>query len=611
MFRFIAVLWQPEVASNAAAAAMVEQQLKLHATGWTEAFAADGIQVYCTEEHPVARLNGNAGVILGTLFEWPKSGGNAPPRLLDIDEPSAKRIVSSKGQVLLTEYWGNYVAIVSDIATYRILVIRSPTGNLPCYAIVFHGITVLVSCIADAVQLPGVHFPVNEAHLGARVCSGWLSAGLELIDGITELRGGECLEVQAGRSERNFRWSPVEVANAALFEDHADAARRLRNTMRACTQALASCYDSTLHRLSGGIDSSVVFSALADGPCASALTCLTYFVPEGRSDERPFARLAAGSRQARLIEHPRTAQIDLRRILETQPTAAPTALSPYVELGDFERQLCGTNRRVGRFSGLGGDSVFARTSARLSAADYARRHGFDRRLLSIAAQTARLTGQSFWTVFVRAMSDRRQTTSAAHREYRERALRAFVAPDALDARQNAFVIDQPIHPWFAGHVTPASVVFRLGSLVDIPSYYNPLSSPDVADPEPVLPLFAQPLVELCLQIPTYVHNFDGRDRGLARLAFADDLPPQVINRQWKDRAPGFFEDIFRHNAAFLQEFLMEGALQRMGLLDRDKLAAVFSSGLTRFGQFLPELLDHACVEAWYRALSEPPKRAAT
>jgi asparagine synthase (glutamine-hydrolysing) len=161
------------------------------------------------------------------------------------------------------------------------------------------------------------------------------------------------------------------------------------------------------------------------------------------------------------------------------------------------------------------------------------------------------------------------------------------------------------HPWFeTADASSWSTALRLGVLVLTPSFYDPFHSSETLRPEIVRPLFSQPLVELCLRIPLYVHLDGGRDRGLARRAFARDVPPAILDREWKDRAPRFQEELLKWNLAFVREMLLDGALNREGLLRKDELANSLSAMPIRNSVFPGEILDHLCVETWLRTWKE-------
>jgi asparagine synthase (glutamine-hydrolysing) len=168
------------------------------------------------------------------------------------------------------------------------------------------------------------------------------------------------------------------------------------------------------------------------------------------------------------------------------------------------------------------------------------------------------------------------------------------------ARAGFAIPDSYPHPWFnqLGHV-PWDVIRRLGILVLTPEFYNVA---DAADPEPeiVSPLYAQPAVELFLRIPIHVHAEDGRDRGLARRAFAREVPQQILQRQWKDRAPGFHSELLLRNLDLVRELFLDGVLVREGLLDAAAVEAAFAAGPSKTEVLPAEIYRHLDIEVWAR-----------
>jgi asparagine synthase (glutamine-hydrolysing) len=156
------------------------------------------------------------------------------------------------------------------------------------------------------------------------------------------------------------------------------------------------------------------------------------------------------------------------------------------------------------------------------------------------------------------------------------------------------------HPWFShlGHV-PWDVIRRLGVLVSTPEFYNVT---DAAQPEPeiVSPLYAQPAVELFLRIPIHVHAEGGRDRGLARRAFAREVPEPILRRLWKDRAPGFHSELLLRNLPLVRELFLDGVLVREGLLDRATVEATLADGPSKTEVLPVEIYRHLDVEIWAR-----------
>ncbi len=118
--------------------------------------------------------------------------------------------------------------------------------------------------------------------------------------------------------------------------------------------------------------------------------------------------------------------------------------------------------------------------------------------------------------------------------------------------------------------------------------------------ERISPLRSQPVVEVCLRIPTYWHASDGWSRALARRAFAADVPREILQRHLKGGVDGYVKRLLFANIQFVRELLLDGLLIREGLLDRRKLADTLSGRTTRGGAEMAEVFDHLSTEAWLR-----------
>ncbi len=157
-----------------------------------------------------------------------------------------------------------------------------------------------------------------------------------------------------------------------------------------------------------------------------------------------------------------------------------------------------------------------------------------------------------------------------------------------------------MHPWLAdARRAPPGKVWHIESLGPPLPYYDPLGRPE--DPEAVHPLLSQPLIELCLRIPTYTLVGGGWDRALARRAFARDLPREILRRRAKGASTATAQRVFESNLPFLREMLLDGLLVRERLLDRAELeGALVPCQSSPEGRFVPVLFQQLATEAWLR-----------
>lgn len=117
------------------------------------------------------------------------------------------------------------------------------------------------------------------------------------------------------------------------------------------------------------------------------------------------------------------------------------------------------------------------------------------------------------------------------------------------------------------------------------------------------PLLAQPVMELCLAIPTWQLAAGSLDRALAREAFANDVPREILRRRGKGEASRYYSHAVVANLPFLRDLLIGGLLPRNGLLDADALdASLDEASLVRRPDHRV-LIAYATLEGWLRSWS--------
>jgi asparagine synthase (glutamine-hydrolysing) len=605
MFRYVALVWNVTNEQQSSTAESLDGRLR--ARHWTPAFLGKGLRVFCADAGSgmlrTLQLANDAGVILGTLFERNRDiDDDSPSRRATPSARGTKAILASQGRWLTENCWGNYVALLHDASTGIVRVVKDPSGTLPCFTTNLEDVTIVFSHVGDCVELGARRFAVDRTYLRARVL-GFSDLQRNALEGVEQIRRGECVELDSTARpvirSRRFYWDPFTYLQAqSTIDDPQRAAESLRATVRSCTQALSGGHASLLHRLSGGLDSSIVAGCLGRTSTPPRITCYTYFNPHGRSDERPWARLAAEHTGFEHLECPIVpAEISFADLVRPRPATEPLPLLAYLMRSTVEHRLAAERKATAVFTGDGGDSGFCSDSFAYAVTDYLRRHGPRLAALRLASDVALRTERSTGAVLLSSM--RRWLFGARMREQIPALLMGsqLVSPQVRDG----FAIpDSYPHPWFSqlGHV-PWDVIRRLGILVLTPEFYNVANA---ADPEPeiVSPLYAQPALELFLRIPIHIHAEDGRDRGLARRAFAREVPEQILQRQWKDRAPGFHSELLLRNLELARELFLDGVLVREGLLDRAAVEAALAAGPSKTEVLPAEIYRHLDAEVWAR-----------
>lgn len=604
VFRYFACVWNASSPLQCQAALRAFERLQTLSAQWHRIFEVPGCTAFCADEQPRSLrchlLPDHAGVILGSLFERASDlTDDGAQRRAQLDSTNTRALLQTKGAHLIERYWGNYVALLHEHG--HITALASPMGLLPCHASTVDGITWLYACLADALHagLPPprpTHIYVRNAILGRQPDAD------NPLDAVMRLGRGESLELRPSAHppviKRACLWDPHRFTTAAARIDSPElAARAIRNTVRACTHTLAGDYDHIHLRLSGGLDSSIIAGCLRGA--SARITAHTFLHAGTRADPRPWAHLAARHSGFSLSEH----VID-PGALSLPTTACLRASSDVVSRSDtlflpsLERGLCQTRSAhspAAIMTGNGGDAGFCSDCTALALVQHLSHRGLTWHTWVLARQIALDTHRSLWHVLKRALATWRRRYPWIEPEHSNRPPLSLLNADLLHTPSTPLR-----HPWIREGPEAALTFFRLGLLT------LPIEEPDLTvrthefTAEIVHPLLAQPVIELLLRIPVYRHFEGGRDRGLARRAFAHDASPANLERTWKDRAPGFLAEIFVQNTVWLREMLLDGALVNARYLDRQKLDRALTPAPSHSAVTPVDLMRMLDIELWMR-----------
>jgi asparagine synthase (glutamine-hydrolysing) len=183
-----------------------------------------------------------------------------------------------------------------------------------------------------------------------------------------------------------------------------------------------------------------------------------------------------------------------------------------------------------------------------------------------------------------------------------------MGPRLKDALEHRHVMS---HPLYQGPVDspPGKVLQSAISMLAASVNYNPRSPHEY--PVAVAPLCAQPFTELSLRIPTYVLTAGGRDRAIARQAFAADIPAEISLRKTKGGQAEHVKALLFHNRALIRELLLGGFLAQERYLDQGVLDEALSRQPNRLQTWVMQIFAYLDVEVWARSIhSAREKRAA-
>lgn len=240
-------------------------------------------------------------------------------------------------------------------------------------------------------------------------------------------------------------------------------------------------------------------------------------------------------------------------------------------------------------SGGGGDNIFCSLQSVLPLLDCRAGLADGPMYRRLAREIAALCDTSVWTVRRKAWL----------RSWQHRPPPLDIDTGFLSAGTAARARAASRHPWLEPPATvlpgkAAHVALLLG-----PQYLTEDSDPCAAR-RFLYPLLAQPVVELCLRIPTWLWFERGCNRAVARRAFEATLPEQVAWRRSKGSPDAFLVALFESRRQQIRRLLLDGNLAGHGLLDCDALAAYLDDPRPVRGSGHVRILRLVDAEAWSR-----------
>jgi asparagine synthase (glutamine-hydrolysing) len=549
-------------------------------------------------------MSGAAGVILGTLFAKPDviTDTANPQPIRTFDAQQTERVIQSRGRDLATHYWGSYVALFRGSGDETV-VVRAPQGRLPCLHASFHGVRVLFSHPKYFLRLNISTPTINWDYL-LNAVSGVGPVDQTGLQEVQQLAPGQRAEFHPQDVQLSWIWRPEPFA-ADVLSDPITAASTLRTIVRYTTHAWASCFERIVLTLSGGFDSSTVLSCLHDAPTRPQVTCLTRFDSSAVGDERNYARTAAQHYSVELIEHPRVPYRLADALEATDLSEQPASSIGKFDMVQREQTLC---RSIGArtiFDGAGGDIVFYNNVPTLACVDRVSQTGFQAGLFDFALNCARSEGLSVWRVLMAAVQQGRRRSWRPNEQLLE--LHRLLAPQSVEAIKGT-AFEESFREQ-SGRALPPGKAWQAYALL-LPQPYNPPFL-DATQAEYISPLLSQPVVELALRIPTYVLFLNGISRGLARVAFAADLPAAITRRSTKGGAEDYASRLVRNDLGFARELLLEGALVRRGILSKARVEEALSDMPSSFSEGIGEMLLYLNIESWLRTWDSARARLST
>ena len=541
------------------AAVLGQARGALQSVGWRCAISVGGLEVYLGPRSPLnVRLVHRRHVLIGE-YCWRDQalsaviGGSCGP--IDL------------GSSAVRAGWGRYI-LAWGADDGRLGLLRDPSGAIDCLAWRRGGLRIAADQLPPEVDLIlpeslAIEWPV----LGEIADQPGLLSDRPPLRGITSVTPGDVALV-GDQFEAHAVWRPADACRGRSWDDSPDALRRV---VDGAVAGVSEGHSILLGEISGGLDSAIVSSSLAAVGAGSKASYVNYFGDWAEGDERAYAKAAADKSGARLT-------------MARKPVApiTPEKLAP---LGwGFRPALHGVDvaydedvaRRIGRLgataliTGQGGDAVFFQAPDPQVVIDRRRREGLGGLDPRYWADVGRWTRHSAWTLGGLALWPPRPSSPVRRR-----------------------------HPWLAdADDIPPAKRGQILRLANCQLFWSDCRRARAA--QLLHPLLTQPVIEHVMAVPADRLILGVRDRGLARVAFSERLPPSILERRDKGDLSQFYGRVVLSSLAELRPFLLDGLLSEHRLIDRVDLERELTPERLVWSPLSNRPLLLAVLETWTR-----------
>lgn len=580
MSAYAVLCWRADRRDPPESLARMRATAALH--GWSEHLQGRAVVLRPNARHPVVSSPRHGRLLL--IGEWWSERSLLEATARDLKPLGLCRTLTTDG-------WGRYIALPISERGEVCGVFRDPSGSLDAFVISFPDLTIITS-EPHAWLLP---------HLRPALSIDWPRVG-DMVADTTVVSGRSALAGAIAVTPGTYH--PLDPAEPATTLWHPGLIPRHRHrTIKSAQRELADVIDRTVAVLSdgegrlvvevsGGLDSAIIAASVGALKRAEPPTLINYFGPHAEADERGFA-----------LEVAAMSGVPLTTVARPAPTGVALGWTQdrlsfrpgFLRLdSDYDRAQAELARSVEAdavLTGKGGDAVLFQHATPLVFADLWQNHPVRAPFDPALVQVARWCRISVWEVLAVA---RRANTRAVPERLAGRPPLAFA---------NRELAAQTCHPWLEDiRDTPPAKQIQIAAFASNLGLHGPSPQTDVVGVRH--PLLMQPVLATALALPTYVLTQGGRDRGLARQAFAGRIPARIQTRRTKGGLAHYFADAIVEGLDQLRTFLLDGHLAQQGLLDRDKLDRALSADTLVWSALYGDIMLLTMIEAWCRRWAE-------
>lgn len=527
-------------------------------------------------------LSEGGAILVGQIF------AAASERLDSLPAGLAEAANVAKLRSALDGHWGNFAFFCAS--EEESIVYREPSGSVPVYKFGEPHQTIFASDAELAVDL----CLTKRAAMDARFLVHWLQfpflrTSRTGLAGVRELLPGALMtRTGSGSWNEGQGWHPASfVGRSEAIDDPGQAASRLRETALSVVAAQADARPFAL-RLSGGLDSSIIAVCLSQA--GFRFPCINFATRSRDGDERDYARAVAerfGLQLVEIVEHEGSGLIPPVRASFRPP------INPL--LAPFERAIEAAATELGAsllIDGGGGDNLFCSISSAAPVIDALRRSG------------PRTAGRAIADIAERAECTAWDVVAAASRRLLKP--RTSWKEDRSLLNRRALLRAPELHPWLQDLPAQPGKREHVEALVHIQHFLDRGIGSEVLHP-----LLAQPLLELCLRIPSWLWLRGGRDRAVARDAFAGLVPDSVLRRRVKGSLQSLLYRSFEQLREEMRDRLASGELARAGIVNPKAIQDALTGEAWKTDLVQLRISEMVALELWLESWRSSPWAASS
>lgn len=544
--------------------------------GWNLAGrTADFILWTGAQAPPQVRSLGAKGFVIGEIYD--AGDGRAWPERPGPSHQASDETITQ----LCAHAFGRYVAVLGGREP---AVFRDPSGGLDCLVWQIGPFTFVCD---ELERLPPSLQPPRLALDWDVICQCAASASLAMtklaLEGLCDVMPGTSRSL-LDLTKTRTHWTPANFVRPLAVGSERKLTDELAARVDIVVKALVGRHERLVVEVSGGLDSAVVAGSIARlGLQERVVDWLNYFANRKEGDERAYACSVTDRVGAKLS----SAHLPIRALGEadfaTVARNVRPAFNALVPARDEDTaQRMNKLRATALVSGQGGDAIFYQMPSALILSDELHARGMRALASPLLPALARRLRRSIWSVMAEAWTDGARNARQAY---------SITALPREAARLG--------HPWIkaAAQASPAKRLQIIGlANAHVATGYCRISQIG----ELLYPLTAQPVAEFCLGLSAATLTAGGKERGLARQAFADRVPSMILERRKKGELTAFHAQTVAASLDFLRPHLLDGCLAEAGVLNRGYLEAALKSEQLLWRGEGSEILLAAALEAWVR-----------